>query len=75
MSDMSASPVLRVLEALLDATLCEDCLVQITGLGVGDVASALHRLTTLFTVVETHDVCEVCRKRTAVYQMEKPARS
>ena len=69
MSDTSASPVLRVLNALLDATLCEDCIAQMTGLGLGDVAAALHRLTSLLTVVETHRTCDVCKTLTVVYEL------
>jgi hypothetical protein len=74
MGDTSASPVLRVLSALLDATLCEDCLAQMTGLGVGDVASGLHRLVWLFTVAEIYRTCDVCKQRAVVYELQQDPR-
>jgi hypothetical protein len=74
MGDASSSPVLRVLNALLDASLCEDCLAQMTGLLVGDVAAALHRLVWLLTVAEINRTCDVCTKVTVVYELQHDPR-
>jgi hypothetical protein len=69
MSENSDSPVLRVLNVLLDSMFCESCLSQTTGLGVGDVGAALYRLTSLVMVTETHGTCEMCRRSSVVYEL------
>ena len=63
------SAVMRILERLVDDTLCEPCMEAVTGLAGGDLEGALHRLTALFAVGVVAAVCDRCQLLTPVFQL------
>jgi hypothetical protein len=63
------NPVVRVLEILLDATVCSSCVEIIGMLHAVEVEAALTRLVALLTAVVMSGVCDRCHHTSVVYQL------